>query len=184
MRIIKPYNIFEELRKPVIYFGKIQQKIRMFEDFLGECTINPDGTVDVVGDVDLSARCGGRYGIILKFGKVSGNFNCSGNRVFDLRGCPSYVGGNFDCAGNILESLEGAPMEVGGDFNCSGNELSSLQGCPIEVGGNFDCSINLRLTQLDTVASIGGDIICARTNINPKKNGFNGWCGGEIKYIK
>jgi len=79
-------------------------------------TVNPDGTVDVDGKVNLYNR--GITKLPLKFG---------------------YVSGDFDCSRNQLTSLEGAPREVGGHFYCSNNELTSLVGAPEDVGGYFYC---------------------------------------------
>ena len=79
-------------------------------------TVNPDGTVDVDGDVNLYVK--GLTKLPLKFG---------------------YVSGGFDCGNNGLTSLEGAPKEVGGSFLCSNNELVTLKGAPRKVGRDFDC---------------------------------------------
>ena len=82
-------------------------------------TINPDGSIDVDGDVYLYRK--GLTKIPLKFRKVSGYFDCHDNR---------------------LTSLEGAPTSVGGDFNCNYNQITSLEGAPLSVGGNFYCKNN------------------------------------------
>jgi hypothetical protein len=135
--------------------------------------INDDGTIDVVGNVDLSEMNISK--LPLKFGRVVGSFNCSYNKLTTLEGapkfvsrdfvckhnkltildgCPSEVGGSFWCNDNELKSLDGSPMSVGitpdygaGGFYCQNNQLSSLKGCPTKVGGDFDCSNNL-LTSL------------------------------------
>ena len=56
-------------------------------------TINPDGSIDVNGSVDLS-----QYKLIelpLRFNKITGYFDCSNNNLTSLKGCPRWVGGNF-----------------------------------------------------------------------------------------
>ena len=123
-------------------------------------TINPDGTVDVNGDVNLYEK--GLTKLPLKFGYVSGEFDCSYNQLTSLEGSPKKVGGGFYCGYNKLVTLEGAPKEVGGYFdcrynqltslvgapeevmyfNCSNNQLTSLEGAPMEVGGYFHCDGN------------------------------------------
>jgi len=95
-------------------------------------TINDDLTVDVANSVVLSYRVVTvlpiKSVLPIKFGKVNGNFYCSGNPLTSLIGAPREVGGNFYCDNNQLTSLDGAPREVGGDFNCLFNKLKSLDG--------------------------------------------------------
>ena len=83
-------------------------------------TVNPDGTVDVKGSVNLSHKNLNR--LPLRFGKVSGYFYCSENLLTTLEGCPTSVGGGFDCSWNQLTTLEGCPI-VSGYFVCSHNPL-------------------------------------------------------------
>ncbi len=75
-------------------------------------TINPDHSIDVDGDVDISNK--GLTKLPLKFGKVSGYFNCTNNKLTNLKGMSS-VGGNFDFSGNNITSLEGM-SSIGGWF--------------------------------------------------------------------
>ena len=56
-------------------------------------SINPDGSIDVNGDVIIVNK--NLYKLPLKFNKVNGNFYCSYNKLTSLEGCPKYVGGNF-----------------------------------------------------------------------------------------
>ena len=105
-------------------------------------TIN-NGLVDVDGDVDLSGK--GLTKLPVKFGNVSGIFNCQNNQ---------------------LTSLEGAPQSVGGDrFNCNNNQLTSLEGCPKEVGNTFDCSIN-NIYRLDFLPNYKGALYISKTPFN------------------
>ena len=99
-------------------------------------TINPDGSIDVDGDVYLTFKRLSK--LPLKFNKVSGNFYCSDNKLKTLEGSPKIIGGSFDCSNNNLTSLEGSPNEVGWNFYCGdNNKLTSLEGCPNEVVGGF-----------------------------------------------
>ena len=102
-------------------------------------TINGD-TVDVNGDVDLLDISSTK--LPLKFGIVTGYFDCENNNLTSLEGAPKKVGGYFSCYGNNLTSLEGAPKEIGRNFDCSFNNLTSLEGAPEKVSGEFYCRKN------------------------------------------
>ncbi len=95
-------------------------------------TINPDGSIDVDGNVDLSYM--DLTEIPLKFNKVSGSFYCHNNQLTSLVGGPKEVGRNFDCYNNQLTSLERSPIELGGSFWCNRNPLKSLEG----YNGEYD----------------------------------------------
>ncbi len=101
-------------------------------------TINEDGSIDVVGDVDLYDK--NLTELPLTFNKVSGSFNCSWNRLTSLKGGPRWVGGYFYCSHNQLTSLEFSPDYVGGDFYCTGNKLIDNY-CETEIMGNFYTSL-------------------------------------------
>jgi hypothetical protein len=123
------------------------------KDWLDKCTkgtwsVNlSSGLVDV--DKDFDCRYLELENLMgVRFGRVSGSFNCSGNQLTSLEGAPQEVGEIFSCYRNKLTSLGGAPHRVGGEFNCHHNNLTSLKGAPSEVGGNFDCSRN-KLTSLN-----------------------------------
>jgi hypothetical protein len=55
--------------------------------YLINYTINPYNTIDVNGDVNLYNRLGDMKKLPVKFGKVSGFFSCSGNKLTTLEGC-------------------------------------------------------------------------------------------------
>jgi hypothetical protein len=144
--------------------------LRLFENFKGidsickeyeikNYTINPDGSVDVDGDVVLS-YCG-LTKLPLKFGKVTGYFFCYRNQLTTLEGSPREVGGGFYCDNNQLTALEGSPREVGGDFYCHRNQLTTLEGGPREVGGDFYCSNNQLTTLEGAPREVGGDFYCS-----------------------
>lgn len=96
----------------------------------GRYTINPDRTVSVDGNVNLS-----RYGLDrlpIKFKEVSGSFFCYDNQLLSLEGCPEKIGGSLNCSSNRLSSLKGGPIQmgIGSVFNCCDNQLTSLEGTP------------------------------------------------------
>ena len=97
-------------------------------------TINDDGSIDVNGDVDLWSRR--LTELPLTFNKVSGYFNCRGNKLTRLKGSPIWVGSWFDCYNNRLTSLDHSPDYVGSWFDCSYNKLIDNY-CDTEIGGSF-----------------------------------------------
>ena len=101
-------------------------------------TINPDGSIDVNGDVDLINK--GLTELPLTFNKVSGWFDCSNNRLTSLKGSPKWVGRGFYCNRNQLTSLEFCPDYVGGNFYCVKNNLTDNY-CDTEIGGRFYTSL-------------------------------------------
>ena len=149
--------------------------IKLEDVVKGTWVINPDGSVDVDGDVDISNM--NLVKIPIKFGKVSKSFNCSENYLTTLEGCPDEVSESFNCSHNNLTSLEFAPSYVGGGFSCERNHLTSLEGCPDSVGGNFWCGGN-NLTSLEGIPSfVGGEFDCEN-----QKNGHK-FTKEEVKAV-
>ncbi len=140
--------------------------------------IHDNGYIDVNGSVDL-INMGFRQ-IPLKFGRVSGSFNCHGNVLETLKNSPYFVGGNFICDHNDLKNLEGGPEEVDGHYDCGNNRLISLSGCAAEIGGNLYCSNNIKLTNLNISSNIVGNIDIDNTNIRKENFDFYGHIGGKI----
>jgi hypothetical protein len=118
-----------------------------------------DGLVDVDGHVYLSHRRLTK--LPLKFGRVSGYFDCYNNKLTTLEGAPKEVSGYFSCSNNNLTTLEGSPKEVGGDFYCFYNNLTSLEGAPKEVGGDFSCWNNNLTTLEGAPKEVSGNFICS-----------------------
>jgi hypothetical protein len=98
-----------------------------------------DGLVNVNGNVYLSSNRLTKLPI--RFGTVTGVFDCANNKLTSLEGSPHTVYGNFDCDNNKLTSLIGSPREVGGYFSCGDNKLLiSLEGAPELIGGGLYCN--------------------------------------------
>jgi hypothetical protein len=134
MKYLKTYQLFESKT------GLTKRQEAFLNRYTkGTWTYNPaTGLVDVNGDFDCSWK-GAKTLRGVEFGKVSGSFDCSRNKLTSLEGAPQKVSGDFNCGVNKLTSLAGAPQEVGGDFNCEwNNQLTSLEGAPQEVRGDFD----------------------------------------------
>lgn len=121
--------------------------------------INSDGTVDINGDVNLREK--GLFNIRVKFGKVTGDFICSGNKLTSLQNAPKSVGGDFYCNNNKLTSLQGAPKSVDDSFHCNYNKLTSLQGAPKSVGGSFNCDYNQLINLQGAPKSINLRFYCS-----------------------
>ena len=110
---------------------------------INDYTINPDGSIDVDGNIILSYdfERGELTKIPLKFAKVIGDFECDRNQLTTLKGSPKSVGGNFDCHSNQLTSLEGLP-EIGGHINCRRNQITDFRGVSEFFEGLFYCEEN------------------------------------------
>ena len=111
-------------------------------------TINPDGSIDVDGGIDLSGK--DLIKIPLKFNKVNGLFSCSNNLLTSLEGCPKEVGGDFFCSRNNLNS----PKKVYGSFNCYDNKLVNLKGIGEVKGLGIHCIQN----PLESLEGYNGDL--------------------------
>jgi len=153
----------------VILIYNSMKHLKLFENFkdidsickelgIRNYTINPDGSIDVQGDVDISDK--GLKELPLKFNDVSGSFYCPDNQLVSLEGAPQSVGKDFYCHNNKLVNLEGAPQSVGGHFSCSYNQLTSLQGAPQSVGGDFYCHNNKLVSLEGAPQSVGGVFYC------------------------
>lgn len=90
--------------------------------------------------------------------KVGKGFYCSDNKLTSLRGCPKEVGDTLYCANNKLTSLRGC-AEKAYSIDISNNKLTSLEGCPKMVGGNFNCGKNSKLKSLEGIGKVKGKII-------------------------
>jgi len=113
-------------------------------------TLTPDPvygfTVDVQDNVNLSDQALKK--ILVKFGRVNGDFMCSHNQLTTLFGAPDRIEGIFDCRANRLTSLDFSPLVVEDHFVCDHNFLTTLKGCTQNLKNNFSCSHN-RITSLE-----------------------------------
>lgn len=92
--------------------------------YIRDFTINENGSVDVNGNVRMMNMTLDK--IPIKFGRVSGEFDCSHNRITSLEGCPDWVGGRFNCTFNRITSFCGAPDIVVGEFFCVDNPVFEI----------------------------------------------------------
>jgi hypothetical protein len=124
--------------------NKRQIKSWLDRYFVTNYTINKDLTVDVNGNVDLYSLYMEKFPFEFlekfpfQFGKVTGHFNCSNNKLTSLINCPYYVGGFFSCSNNKLTSLQHCPRYVGNYFSCTHNPLTSCKELlEIHIGGDI-----------------------------------------------
>ena len=104
-------------------------------------TINDKGLLDYNGNVDISTK--NLTEIQIKFGKVTGDFNCSFNLFTSLECMPNEIIGDFDCSYGEITSLIGGPKIVTGKYDCRVNKIEDLGGFPIKVGSLvYDFDIN------------------------------------------
>jgi hypothetical protein len=157
--MVRYYELFEDQTK-------VKRLLKEYFEIEGTPTINLDGTVNIEGHCILKQDKKVNQ-LPVKFGKVSGDFYCNGNRLTSLVGAPQSVGGYFSCSRNRLTSLIGAPQSVGGDFYCDDNQFTSLEGAPQSVGGIFNCVYN-RLASLAGAPELVGDaFVCNWSPILP-----------------
>ena len=96
------------------------------EDYdINNYKINPNGSIDIDGDVDLAYRK--LTELPLKFNRVTGDFDCSGNELTSLKHVPNYVGDCFSCSYNKLTSLRHRPKYIEGYFYCENNPLDNTK---------------------------------------------------------
>ena len=168
MKFIKLYESFEDIHS-------ICEKYNI-ENY----TINSDGTIDVDGDVNFYNQRLTK--LPLRFGNVSGYFECTHNFLTTLEGCPKSVGSSFACNRNNLISLEGCPQSVGGYFACHNNLLTTLEFSPKSVDGYFDCRNN-KLTSLEGCSqSVGGSYFNFSNNLLKDLYGFPEFFDSTIFY--
>ncbi len=151
--IIKSFKSFIDRGKIIYTYHKLG--IKKFK-------VRQDGKVDVDGRVLLYES--GLKEIPVKFGNVSGDFNCRSNYLRNLKNCPDFVGGDFTCSNNLINTLDFLPKKIEGKFLCRDNKLesiknlencyiggevylrsnyiNSLEGAPKRIFGDFDISWN------------------------------------------
>ena len=161
MRHIKPYSQLLESQTELT-----PEQIEWLDKCTrGRWTLNPQtGLVDVNGIFHCyNRRLTDFKGV--RFGEVTGSFDCSFSRLTSLDGAPQKVGGDFICHKNNLTSLEGAPHRVGRSFSCTHNKLTSLEGAPRKVGVSFDCSDNQLISLEGAPQEVLGNFFCNNNDL-------------------
>ena len=159
MKYIREYQVFEAgATAPA---ALTEEQIKWLDKCVdGSWKLNPQtGLINVDGNfwcieqglTDLKG---------VKFGKVSGSFNCYDNQLTSLVGAPKTVGRGFYCYGNQLTTLVGAPQSVSGSFYCHSNQLTSLVGAPQSVGWDFSCERNQLTSLVGAPQTVKGHFNC------------------------
>lgn len=94
------------------YQNEIEAILREHRILSDNYTINEDGSINVLGNVNFTKKSRSLLELPLNFNKVSGDFNCSWLGLTTLKGSPKEVGGTFNCSYNQLGSLEFAPKKA------------------------------------------------------------------------
>lgn len=112
-----------------------------------DCNVRIDDDLQIKSLKDLGFR----------FGRVKGDFDCSGLEIVNLEGSPKtcrgfnagnsnlkslvgspYVVENFEVNNCLIGSLEGSPRFVFGDFNLSNNMITDISGGPFLISGSIN----------------------------------------------
>ena len=170
-------TIVEEFLKKIIDRDKSR-----LSTIIDSYIINPDDTVDIVGNIciykeDLAGKeLPFKFGSILKLKgepqnmfyeltnsdirNIHGSFDVRNLQLKNLKNCPDYVEGEFDCGWNDIETLEGGPKYVGNFTGDNCTNLKSFKGCPEEIRGDFwmrNSTIHMESTEFFP-QKIGGKI--------------------------
>ena len=101
MKIVKEnINNFERGGENPLFTMEIGKKelIKRWLDKVGVKDfyfIHDDFTIDVEGSVDLENMKLGNFPEYIQFRDITGSFDCAGNEMTTLRGCPRFVEGYF-----------------------------------------------------------------------------------------
>ena len=137
---IRPYKVYElniesENRKEIS-----GDQLKFLESYVnGKWEIDEYGFVNVEGNVNCSKSDISNFSGI-RFGRVTGYFDCSHNNIESLDGCPLEVFYTFNCSYNPIKSLKGSPKKCWHFISDNCKNLKSLEGSPETVTGNFICS--------------------------------------------
>jgi hypothetical protein len=130
----------------------------------GAIRVEPNGMVDVDGDVQLNEMRWPR--LLVGFNIVSGNFRClSTTSLASLHGAPKTVGDQFQVSGTSIDSLKYCSTTIGRSFIISNNKLSSLKGCPQKINGDFACQTNQISTLVGGPTEVDGAYICDKNSL-------------------
>jgi hypothetical protein len=144
---------------------------------LDECTKGTweekDGVINIEGDFIAAKKINGKSLSPMVFGRVTGIFDISDNKLESLEGCPREVK-EFNCSRNLLNSLEGGP-ESAEDYYCANNYLITLDG----ISKNAQ-NISAPGNSLESIEALGGRNISGNLFLHENfLNDLNG-CPQEI----
>jgi hypothetical protein len=86
----------------------------------------------------------------VKFGKVAGDFSCSGVGFTTCQGFPREVSYDVWVCNNKLTTIQYAPEKIGGSFYIWGNQITNLAQLTCEISEDLYCHTNpLRLDNIN-----------------------------------
>jgi len=114
---------------------EIKQLIDTNFTIKGKFKVNPNGVVDVDGDVECKDNFESGQ-LPINFGVVTGTFNVAYGGLSTFKGSPHTVGGDFVSQLNHTATLDGAPTKVGGFFHISFNSvpITNMNALPQSIG--------------------------------------------------
>ena len=143
-------------------------------------TINPDGSVDVDGNVFLYPEfMGNLTRLPIKFRNVTKTFIISGiSNLTTLEGSPDtckdffvtwkrdlYFKSDPKTCPKKLKDLRGGPKYVSGDYSVEDIPITSLEGAPEHCGNSFICSLTNITSLKGSPKTVGGHFYADNTKI-------------------
>jgi hypothetical protein len=117
---------FERKNDPLVSLGVGKKSLitKWLDDMnVKNYIINDDYTIDVNGHVNIVNKDLKEIPYYIQFNIITLFFDCSGNYLISLKGCPMIVRSNFWCSYNNLTSLEYCPLIVEENFGCENNDI-------------------------------------------------------------
>lgn len=111
---------------------------------ISKYTLNPDGSIDVDGDVEFVSLPNNMKHFPFEFNTVKGDFKIIDSGITSMINFPKVVMGNVEVLHNELTSLEGCPQLINGDFDFSNNKVSSFRvgDYDVIINGEIACGYN------------------------------------------
>lgn len=156
--------------------------IRLFENYsiieskcnfynIEDYSINNDLTIDVGmnNNFGVHIQNNNLEELPLNFRDVHGDFNCSINKLKDLKGCPLNVFGNFRAIDNSIDTLKYFPKYIEINANLTGNSLTSLEGISKDIGYGILLAKN-KIESLEYIQNtVSGNFYIENNNIKTLK---------------
>ena len=149
---MKDFKTFvnENLLVPRNLEGRKEKLKQMNIKFLQQEVIDVNLELDA-SFMDIDAK-------FVKIKKVNGSVMLSGSQWTEI---PEWlkdvkISGDFDCSDNKLSSLKNCPQDIEGSFWCSFNKLTSLEGCPKILKRSIHCFDNKVKLKLPDYVNLKG----------------------------
>jgi hypothetical protein len=154
------------------YFSLVTESIRGKFVFLTKKDLNklPNGV-----SIDENGLYNSNFGVrvheslikndelIVKFGRIGGDFNASNLFLRSMKGFPHTIDGNLIANNNVFGQLEHFPQTVNGGINLRQCSIDTMEGLPKVVFGDLDMSVN-------NVTSFNGGVLEVRGSLRMMDN--------------